>query len=1050
MRYLKRGILLVFLILVSINNLNAQPGGGGPSPSFPIASVSAPSSVNPGDEFTVEVTGYTTGGTYIDKLEIKKEDSDIKTCTFSNECGTSSSDLCSCTINQIENQENIAITYSGFAYMGLDSASSQTTVSVGNEPPSFESVTIPSTVNSGSEFDVIIDASDQTGLSSIQVIKDQTTILEQLCNNAQTCQLSKKRTETVAEETTITYTIKAEDTSGDEITQTHDIEVTVVEKYDPVFGDFDPLTGVVDELYEGVIQASDDNPDDTLTFSEEDVPPWITVHDDGSVTGTPPETGEFKLKFKVTDQTVEVISDEFTLTVHECQSGDILDTTCGDGECSGNTGQKVCEGGSWGDDSCDPMAGASDELCDNGLDDDCDGATDDSDDDCGGQEGTSQYASSICEAGDTTQIFCGQGVCRQKYQVHCVNSVDFQTCSDIDEKLMQPPESDDDRCDGLDNDCDGSIDEDCDKDDDGYCSNSVIEGVGCPNGRGDCNDNNNNVYPGAEEVCNEIDDNCDGNIDEGDVCDECNFLRSGLGLTAVDITAVTTSATPGQSISFEATENMDSYIWDFGDGSSGNGQSVSHAFNNPGTYTVRVDAFVDGCSESDSVSVTIACDGDCVDDDDGSVSINIISPKDDIYATENVPLDYRVSPSDTMCAFSLNGDSSYTVLDSSVRTLRAKEGHNTLTIKCEDQQASVTFTINTEDNSLFDELKGNLVGESIFDLLKDDDEQKLSKEEAQKVLISILDEYDFSIEKLAEPLEGRTRLTLLAENTIPVTMKSFSMVAKIPKNIAATADNISSDQMYEVVEHDPVLRFPFASIAPGDLAQAIFVVDGDVTQEMLDQISVEPKIDIDELLEIQQKTQEGLKITRDFEEFQKDGETYTKIRIKLNPKRGVKDMADLTLYEKIPKCLARHIDDIKMDEEKRQLIKVLNPDPLVMWQFDKLESEKEFTYEVKGVLSEDCKKQIAALGLAEELGIVDERSLWMRILPLLIIPLIGMLIVYVEKFAPRGKPSPQPAPQEQPKPEAPKPEVPKFEQDIDKEIENATKNLEESLNKPPT
>ena len=65
-------------------------------------------------------------------------------------------------------------------------------------------------------------------------------------------------------------------------------------------------------------------------------------------------------------------------------------------------------------------------------------------------------------------------------------------------------------CDDIDNDCDAQIDEEgiCDLDGDGY---SQIAG--------DCNDNDATVYPGAPEICNGIDNDCDGLVDADDPVD---------------------------------------------------------------------------------------------------------------------------------------------------------------------------------------------------------------------------------------------------------------------------------------------------------------------------------------------------------------------------------------------------------------------------------------------------------------------------------------------------------------------------------------------------
>ena len=62
-------------------------------------------------------------------------------------------------------------------------------------------------------------------------------------------------------------------------------------------------------------------------------------------------------------------------------------------------------------------------------------------------------------------------------------------------------------CDGLDNDCNGLLDADplgeLDEDLDGYLS--------CE----ECDDTEETVYPDAVEVCDDLDNDCDGDIDEG-------------------------------------------------------------------------------------------------------------------------------------------------------------------------------------------------------------------------------------------------------------------------------------------------------------------------------------------------------------------------------------------------------------------------------------------------------------------------------------------------------------------------------------------------------
>ncbi len=100
---------------------------------------------------------------------------------------------------------------------------------------------------------------------------------------------------------------------------------------------------------------------------------------------------------------------------------------------------------------------------------------------------------------------------------------DKNDCDDTDPNI-NPGEPE--VCDGIDNNCNGLIDEGVivlyylDYDEDGY-GDITTETPSCTplagyiTVGGDCDDEDSEVYPGATEICDGIDNNCDGQVDEG-------------------------------------------------------------------------------------------------------------------------------------------------------------------------------------------------------------------------------------------------------------------------------------------------------------------------------------------------------------------------------------------------------------------------------------------------------------------------------------------------------------------------------------------------------
>ncbi|WP_345013629.1 putative metal-binding motif-containing protein, partial [Aestuariibaculum suncheonense] len=156
------------------------------------------------------------------------------------------------------------------------------------------------------------------------------------------------------------------------------------------------------------------------------------------------------------------------------------------------------------------------EICD-GKDNDCDGLVDDADPDLD-TSGLSTFY--VDNDGD------GFGDAESSILACSAPEGYVSDNTDCDDTNITVYPGAEELCDGLDNDCDGEIDEGvkntyyADNDGDGYGdAESGMLACSAPEGyvsdNTDCDDTNITVYPGAEELCDGLDNDCDGEIDEG-------------------------------------------------------------------------------------------------------------------------------------------------------------------------------------------------------------------------------------------------------------------------------------------------------------------------------------------------------------------------------------------------------------------------------------------------------------------------------------------------------------------------------------------------------
>ena len=158
------------------------------------------------------------------------------------------------------------------------------------------------------------------------------------------------------------------------------------------------------------------------------------------------------------------------------------------------------------------------EAC-NGVDDDCDGQSDEA----GATGGTTWYRDADNDGYGTAGTST----------TSCDQPTGYVAAGgDCDDGSATVSPGDTELCNGVDDNCDGSTDESSaanattwyrDADGDGYGSTANGTQVSCSQPVGyssvatDCNDGLAATNPGAAEACNSLDDDCDGSVDEGSI-----------------------------------------------------------------------------------------------------------------------------------------------------------------------------------------------------------------------------------------------------------------------------------------------------------------------------------------------------------------------------------------------------------------------------------------------------------------------------------------------------------------------------------------------------
>jgi hypothetical protein len=507
----------------------------------------------------------------------------------------------------------------------------------------------------------------------------------------------------------------------------------------------------------------------------------------------------------------------------ECVQG--TTQNCGviyQGVCGNSALSATCNNGEW--DGC-PSPQIED--CENGYDDDCDGSVDCIDSDC------SNFLKELIN------------------YYPCKDFQNFEYCKegfhDINQSIpgceYECTKTGVEICDDTDNDCDGLVDENVrftyyeDNDEDGYgnLSKSVdtcLTPKNYVNNSDDCNDNNVSVNPDIVELCDGVDNNCDGSIDEGCTCtqgqefkcDNQNGVCSDFSVEC-NVNGIVPSCDYTDISTYEVNEQTCDGLDNDCDSKIDELPNCCDEIKTP-RRVCRTDTNCPGIQGTElcvNHQWTGKCSAECTQEVKEN-ELTIIYPKEGSVISilndgEKKLINY-VGNNDELCQYKFNKNA-YLGLTKTT-SIRLNEGEQILFIKCGDKRAQSKFYVK------------KITREEI-NINQDPDLKNMS---ARGVPQDAIDNYEATKDNfdVTTGVGYEDGSTVVSHSIKPQGMaKDASFYLEIPKCLAEYVDEITfENENYEIIQDDPLIAWHFVELH--DQIDISYKVHCEIPEDCLSQI----------------------------------------------------------------------------------------------------------------------------------------------------------------------------------------------------------------------